>query len=210
MAGDGFEGARVVVTGAAGFLGSHLTDALLAAGAEVIVLDGGVGASEAVAVIGDRAEVLAPSAVLLDAATTGVTLRWGVRWDRALAWPLNAMTGAPTTAQHASAGLTEDVFEVLIGAAASDAVGVALEVTTEGLIAGSIDPATPSSPEPEPDTEPEPESDEDPPGSGPLPDDQGPDPGSDDPEARSPERRAPASEEPEPANPEPVEVVPGP
>jgi len=39
VAGDGFEGARVVVTGAAGFLGSHLTDALLAAGAEVIGID---------------------------------------------------------------------------------------------------------------------------------------------------------------------------
>ena len=39
MAVDGLEGARVVVTGAAGFLGSHLTDALLAAGAAVIGID---------------------------------------------------------------------------------------------------------------------------------------------------------------------------
>ena len=33
------EGARVVVTGGAGFLGSHLTDALIAAGAEVVCID---------------------------------------------------------------------------------------------------------------------------------------------------------------------------
>ncbi len=39
MATERFAGARVVVTGAAGFLGSHLTDALLAAGAEVVGVD---------------------------------------------------------------------------------------------------------------------------------------------------------------------------
>lgn len=36
---DSLQGSRVVVTGGAGFLGSHLTDALATAGAEVLVLD---------------------------------------------------------------------------------------------------------------------------------------------------------------------------
>ncbi len=209
----GLAGTQVVEADVPSGQDVSLTDraeAVLAAGAEVVVVDGGGGASEAVAVIGDRAEVLAPSAVLIDAATTDVALRWSVRWDRALVWPLNEMAGAPGTAQHTSVGLTEDVFEVLVGDGASDAVGVALEVASDGLIAGSIDPATPSSPEPDTDTDTEPgtQSDQDPPGSGPLPEDQGPDPRSDDPEARGPERRAPASGEPEPANPEPVETVP--
>ncbi len=39
MAEGTLDGARVVVTGAAGFLGSHVTDALLARGAEVIGID---------------------------------------------------------------------------------------------------------------------------------------------------------------------------
>jgi UDP-glucose 4-epimerase len=37
--GDAFEGARVLVTGAAGFIGSHLVEALAALGAKVIALD---------------------------------------------------------------------------------------------------------------------------------------------------------------------------
>ena len=37
--GDAFAGARVLVTGGAGFIGSHLAEALDALGADVIVLD---------------------------------------------------------------------------------------------------------------------------------------------------------------------------
>ena len=36
---DAFHGASVLVTGGCGFIGSHLTDALVAAGADVCVLD---------------------------------------------------------------------------------------------------------------------------------------------------------------------------
>ena len=39
MATDALEGARAVVTGGAGFLGSHVVDRLVAAGAQVVVLD---------------------------------------------------------------------------------------------------------------------------------------------------------------------------
>ena len=39
MATDVLDGARVVVTGGAGFVGSHVVDRLAAAGAEVVVLD---------------------------------------------------------------------------------------------------------------------------------------------------------------------------
>jgi len=44
--GDFFKGARVLVTGGAGFIGSHLTEALVTLGAKVRVLDDLVGGSE--------------------------------------------------------------------------------------------------------------------------------------------------------------------
>src|SRR5205085_1548043 len=37
--GDYFEGTRVLITGGAGFIGSHLAEALVSLGASVIVLD---------------------------------------------------------------------------------------------------------------------------------------------------------------------------
>ncbi|MEM7680870.1 MAG: NAD-dependent epimerase/dehydratase family protein [Planctomycetota bacterium] len=40
---DAYQGARVLVTGGLGFIGSHLTDALLALGAHVAVIDDGSG-----------------------------------------------------------------------------------------------------------------------------------------------------------------------
>lgn len=41
--GDAFEGLRVLVTGGAGFIGSHLAEALFSLGAEVVILDSLVG-----------------------------------------------------------------------------------------------------------------------------------------------------------------------
>ena len=43
---NGVEGARIVVTGGAGFLGSHLCDALVGAGADVVCLDNFITGSE--------------------------------------------------------------------------------------------------------------------------------------------------------------------
>jgi UDP-glucose 4-epimerase len=45
--GEFFRGVRVLVTGGAGFIGSHLTDALVALGANVVVLDDMSGGNEA-------------------------------------------------------------------------------------------------------------------------------------------------------------------
>src|SRR5688572_29437253 len=44
--GDAFQGARVLVTGGAGFIGSHLSEALVALGASVVVLDNLAGGSK--------------------------------------------------------------------------------------------------------------------------------------------------------------------
>lgn len=158
----GLAGVEVVGIDAPSAQAATLADraeAVLAVGADVVVIDGGVGASEAVAVIGDRAELIAPSAVLVDAAAVDVALRWSVRWDRALAGPLNALAGGPNLAPHTSVGLDQDVFEVTVGAGASEFVATALEVTTAGLRDRTIDPSVPSPPVPA--------GDGDPPASGP-------------------------------------------
>jgi basic membrane lipoprotein Med (substrate-binding protein (PBP1-ABC) superfamily) len=139
---------------------SERAETVLTAGAEVVVVDGGVGASEAVSLIGDRAEVIGPSTVLADAAPTDVALRWGVRWDTAMAGPLNALAGGPELAFHTSVGLNEDVFEVAVGAGATEPVSAALEVATAGLRDRTIDPSVPSPPAPA--------RDDDAPGSGPA------------------------------------------
>src|SRR5437016_9919373 len=52
--GSGFEGCRVLVTGGAGFIGSHLSDALANLGASVVVLDDLTGGSR------DNLEAISP------------------------------------------------------------------------------------------------------------------------------------------------------
>jgi hypothetical protein len=124
-------------------------DAVIAAGAQVVVVDGGIGASEAVEVVGDRAVVIAPDSVLGDAADAQVALRWSVRWDRALDGPLHLLAGGAITPRHTSVGLEDDVFEVVLGAGASSGVGTLLEQTIEGLTDGTLDPVVPSTADPE-------------------------------------------------------------
>jgi UDP-glucose 4-epimerase len=73
-----FTGRRVLVTGGAGFIGSHLVDGLIAAGARVRVLDDfSSGRRENLAAAGARAEVIEGDVVddgALDRAMAGVEL----------------------------------------------------------------------------------------------------------------------------------------
>jgi hypothetical protein len=181
--------------------------AVLASDAAVVVLDGGVGASEAAEFIGDRAAVLAPGPVLESVSGVDVALRWTVRWDRALAGPLASLAVDPAIPLHTTVGLTEDVFELLLGREALDPVGAALDLATEGLASGTLDPSVPAEPAPgsgatgqDTDAAPDPDASdpENDPGAGADASGEAPDPGALD------------QDEADPADPEPVDPDPEP
>jgi basic membrane lipoprotein Med (substrate-binding protein (PBP1-ABC) superfamily) len=146
----GLAGAEVVEADVPPDEGASLADrveAVLAADVGLVVLDGGVGVSEALEVVGDRAAVMAPRAVV-DAGGAGpVALSWSVRWDLALAAPLASLVDDADEPVQVTVGLADEVFDVAVGERASGSTAAALTTASDGIVRGVLDPSVPASPE---------------------------------------------------------------
>lgn len=93
-----------------------VVDTLLAAGADVIVLDGHRGAGAVAAAVGDRAVLIGPVDVV-DAADPGVALAYRLRHEVALATVFDSFATGTLGEVPVLLGVADDVLDLRIGAA---------------------------------------------------------------------------------------------
>jgi hypothetical protein len=90
-------------------------ETVLAAGAQVVIVDGGPGAAEVVAASSGRAALLAPVDVLAGADVTGAVLGYRLRWEQVVRVLLDSFAGAGQLRAPVLLGLGDEVLQLEVG-----------------------------------------------------------------------------------------------
>ncbi|TVP64816.1 MAG: hypothetical protein EA340_13290 [Nitriliruptor sp.] len=114
-----------VLTGLAGIEVVEVEDAqatpldaletVLAAGVQVVIVDGGPGAAEVVAALAGRSAIVAPVDILAGADTAEVVLGYRLRWEQVVRVVLDGFAGAGQLEAPVLLGLGDDVLELEVG-----------------------------------------------------------------------------------------------
>ena len=90
-------------------------EAVLAAGVQVVIVDGGPGAAEAVSATAGRSAIVAPVDLLTGELRTEVVLGYRLRWERVVEVVLDSFAGAGRLDAPVLLGVGDDVLELEVG-----------------------------------------------------------------------------------------------
>ena len=90
-------------------------EAVLAAGAQVVIVDGGPGAAEVVAATEGRSAIVAPVDVLAEPPPDGAVLGYRLRWEQVVRVLLDSFAGAGQLEAPVLLGVGDDVLELEVG-----------------------------------------------------------------------------------------------
>ena len=90
-------------------------EAVLAAGVQVVIVDGGPGAAEVVSATAGRSAIVAPVDLLTGELRTEVVLGYRLRWERVVRVLLDSFAGAGRLEAPVLLGVGDDVLEVEVG-----------------------------------------------------------------------------------------------
>ena len=90
-------------------------EAVLAAGVQVVIVDGGPGAAEAVSATAGRSAIVAPVDLLTGELRTEVVLGYRLRWERVVQVVLDSFAGAGRLETPVLLGVGDDVLELEVG-----------------------------------------------------------------------------------------------
>ena len=148
----GLAGVEVIEVDDANATALEALEAVLAAGAQVVIVDGGPGAAEVVAAAAGRSAIVAPVDVLVQPPPAGVVLGYRLRWEQVVRVLLDSFAGAGQLEASVLLGVGDDVLELEVGSGHPEVLA-ALEDTTAQL-AIPDDPRAPLVDEGPPDARP--------------------------------------------------------
>lgn len=111
----GLVGVEVVEAEAADATPLEALETVLAAGAQVVIVDGGPGAAEVVAAVEGRSAIVAPVDVLAELRPAGAVLGYRLRWEQVVRVLLDSFAGAGQLEAPVLLGVGDDVLELEVG-----------------------------------------------------------------------------------------------